>query len=433
MVINYMEFNPRAIEPLNRISEISDNYVSIILQHQDPDGPFPPTGQDEYSYFPYRWPRDSSYTVLGPIYKLQTASKKDYEILTDAIEKNFEWWFNRINDEKEGLEDLILADSISVAEFHEKALPARFTKEGLREQKSGLADENWPNVQLDGYGTLLAVFGQYVKQTNKTSLAWGYKDEISLLASYLSKFATFPNYDMWEDKRFFGKNGCLHLSTLACVYAGLSAVDEMNIDGIPSQKTNLSNIKSFVETNFINNRGELVKYVQKNIGETYFIPEDSINHVDSSMILLSFPFEYAMYSSDNPLMINVSERVERDLNKDGGVKRYPGDEFYGGGRWPMLSALQGIHLLYKGDINGALRNCEWILQMQDAGFNLIEQVPNLNSEKYSAWCKMWGEPTSPLLMGHGFTIVFFEELKKHLQQIDFQPRSFLTIAESYLA
>ncbi len=427
-----MMVKPETIEPLDRISEISDNYVSIILQYQDPDGSFPPTGQDEYSYFPYRWPRDSSIAAFGLIPKLQGASKKDYEILTDAIEKNFEWWFNRINDEKEGLEDLISADSISVAEFHEKALPARFTKEGLREQKSGLADENWPNVQLDGYGTLLAVFGQYVKQTNKTSLAWGYKDEISLLASYLSKFATFPNYDMWEDKRFFGENGCLHVSTLACVYAGLLAVDEMNIDSVPNQKINLSSIKLFVEDNFINNQGELVKYIQKDIDETYFIPEDPVNDVDSSMFFLSFPFGCSMYSPGNPLMQNISERVERDLNKGGGVKRYPGDEFYGGGMWPMLSALQGIYLLYKGDVCGALRNYEWILKTQDANFNLIEQVPDFNSEKCDAWYEMWGEPTSPLLMGHGITIVFFEELKKYLKINDSQLQSFLTITESYL-
>ncbi|MCK4927556.1 MAG: hypothetical protein KAS11_03750, partial [Candidatus Aenigmarchaeota archaeon] len=88
-----MMVKPETIEPLDRISEISDNYVSIILQYQDPDGSFPPTGQDEYSYFPYRWPRDSSIAAFGLIPKLQGASKKDYEILTDAIEKNFEWWF----------------------------------------------------------------------------------------------------------------------------------------------------------------------------------------------------------------------------------------------------------------------------------------------------------------------------------------------------
>ena len=411
-----MNSNPRIIELLKKISDASDNYTSIILQHQDPTGPFPATGQERYKYSPFRWVRDSSNTALGLIYKLQSASKNDSKILMDAIEKNFEWWFNRINDEKEGLQYLISTDSISVTDFHKKVLPARFTKKGLCETKLELVDENWPNAQLDGYGTLLAVFGKYIKQTNKTSLALYYKDQISLLASYLSKFATFPNYDMWEDSKFWGTDGCLHLSTLACVYTGLSAVNEMNIDSITTKKTNLSSIKSFVENNFINNQGELVKYNQKNNDETYFIPEDPVNHIDSSMILLSSPFEGSIYPHSNPLMKNISERVERDLNKDGGVKRYPGDEFYSGGRWPMLSALQGIHLLQEEKIHGALRNAEWILQTQDADLNLIEQVPDdFDSKVYCAWCKKWGEPTTPLLMGHGFAIVFFEELKKQLQ------------------
>ena len=406
------------IKPLDRLHKLSDKHASIILRYQHSDGWFPPTGQEGYKiYSQYVWGRDSSLTTLGLIYKLSGASKEDYNILTDAIEKNFEWWFDRINDEKDRLNHLISTNLISVDDFYKNALPARFTKEGSREQKSECSNEKWPNVQLDGYGTLLAVFGEYIKQTNKTGLVGGYKNEISLLNSYLSKFATFPNYDMWEDTRFWGGSGCLHLSTLACVYAGLSAVDEMKIDGIAHQKTNLSHIKAFVENNFINPCGELVKYVQKNSDGTYIIPEDPVNHIDSSMIFLSSPFRYGMYSPDDPLMKNISERIERDLNNDGGVKRYPGDEFYGGGTWPVLSALQGIHYLHEGNLFGALRNYEWILQTQDDNFNLIEQVPDFNSEKCNDWCEMWGEPTSPLLMGHGLTIVFFEELRKYLLQI----------------
>jgi len=430
MYINYMVVKSKTIELFNYII---DNHTSKILKYQNPAGWFPATGQDEYeTYSLYVWGRDSSLAVLGLIWKLKSASKEDYEILTDAIERNFKWWFNRINDEKDILKYLISTDSISVAEFHEKALPARFTKEGKREKKSECSDENWPNVQLDGYGTLLAVFGEYIKHTNKTNLVLEYKDEISILASYLSKFATFPNCDMWEDTRFLGENGCLHVSTLACVYAGISAVDEMNINSVPNQKTNLSSLKLFVEDNFINSQGELVKYVQRNVDGIYSIPEDPVNHLDSSMFFLSFPFECSMYSPDNPLMKNISERVERDLNKNGGVKRYPGDEFYGGGLWPMLSALQGIYLLFEGNICEALRNYEWILQTQDVNFNLIEQVPNLDSEACGAWCKMWGEPTSPLLMGHGITIVFIEELKRFLEINDSEMQSFLAITESYL-
>ncbi|NOQ55234.1 MAG: hypothetical protein GQ477_00340 [Nanohaloarchaea archaeon] len=117
------------IEFLNMLNEVTEAYTSIILQHQDSTGPFPATGQDAYEYSNFRWVRDSSYTTLGLIYKLQSASEAESGILMDAIEKNFEWWFNIINAEEEGLEYLISTESISATEFFEKALPARFTKE----------------------------------------------------------------------------------------------------------------------------------------------------------------------------------------------------------------------------------------------------------------------------------------------------------------
>lgn len=416
-----MPFDSDKIKFLSTLNEANEAYTSIILQHQDSTGSFPATGEDAHMYSNFRWVRDSSYTTLGLIYKLQSASEAESEILMDAIEKNFEWWFNIIDAEEEGLEYLISTESISATEFHENALPARFTKDGLREPISKFAEDNWPNVQLDGYGTLLAVFGKYIEQTNRTSLVESYEKEISLLTSYLSKFATFSNYDMWEDSRFFGENGCLHISTLACIYAGLSAVDEMSIDSIPSKKNDLSSIKFFVEDNFIDDNGEFVKYIQKRSDETYFIPEDPLNNIDSSMLLLSSPFNGSMYHPDHPLMKNVTERIERYLNEGGGVKRYPGDEFYDGGRWPLLSALQGLSFLQEGNLSGALRNYEWILDMQDHNNHLIEQVPdNPESEMFKGWYDQWGKPTTPLLMGHGVTIVFIEELIRYIQLQSFR-------------
>ena len=138
-----MQYNPGTEELLENINNVIDNYISLILKHQNINGPFPATGQKEYDeYVYYSWVRDSSNTALGLIYELPSASEEYSKIIIDAVEKNFDWWFNRIDDEKETLKDLISTSSISVTEFHEKALPARFTNEGSREQISELPDKN---------------------------------------------------------------------------------------------------------------------------------------------------------------------------------------------------------------------------------------------------------------------------------------------------
>lgn len=112
-------------------------------------------------------------------------------------------------------------------------------------------------------------------------------------------------------------------------------------------------------------------------------------------------------------MRNISKRVEEELTKDGGVKRYPGDEFYGGGCWSILSALQGMFYLDIGENNKAIRNAEWIMGVHDKDYNLIEQVKDPKHQKlYEQWCEIFGsEPTKPLLMNHGFSVALFEKLK----------------------
>ena len=169
-------------------------------------------------------------------------------------------------------------------------------------------------------------------------------------------------------------------------------------------------MKSFFEATFIDSGGKIVKYIQRDDMGNYIIPVPNPDHVDASMLLLSVLFD-GMYSANAPIVSRLADRVEDLSSADGGVRRYPTDEFYGGGEWPLLSALQGLFYLQAGNTDMAMRNAQWIISKHDQNFWLPEQIVNRNKPQYKKWEEMWGPPTSSLLMGHGLSIMLFERLK----------------------
>lgn len=269
------------------LDETSKNYVKIILGHQDRGGTFPATGQDGYEYSDFRWVRDASNTSLGLVerMKILKPSDKGLSKIRDSLEANFDWWLKRVEDNDSRIKDLLGKEDVSIDYFIQNALPTRFKKNGQVEENTG-----WSLAQLDGYGTFLAVLGKYLNNNldsgKKETFVNHVKKKIKLISDYMSKFFSFPNYDMWEDSRFFKEKPALHSSTIACVYAGLKVATELGI----SNGTVLDKINEFVDKNFRNENKEIVKYIQQEEDGTYVMPEDDINHIDSSMLLLASPF-----------------------------------------------------------------------------------------------------------------------------------------------
>jgi len=394
--------NPElAIEGLEPIIEA---YTDIILQNQDRNGTYPATGQPDYEYSDFRWIRDASFTAFGLVERLKNTSDRSVmHKLNQSLEANFEWWFDVMQSQRDRLEYLLA--NHSVENFIKYGLPGRFTLAKEPDDSS-----EWSPLQLDGFGSFFAVLGAYAcsEHGNGRNLAIAHQQEIDLLGKYLSKFFSYANFDMWEDSQFWGKNGCLHASTLATIHAGLRELTQV---GISDWSGALINIRAFFDQTFINQDGEIVKYVQVNPAGDYSIPHPNADHVDASMLFLVGPFA-GMYTARSPAMTDVASRVETLLtSEDGGVRRYPTDEFYGGGEWPLLSALQGLFYLQAGNTDMAMRNAQWIISKHDQNFRLPEQIVDTSNPQYQKWEQMWGPPTSPLLMGHGLSITLFERLK----------------------
>jgi GH15 family glucan-1,4-alpha-glucosidase len=104
--------------------------------------------------------------------------------------------------------------------------------------------------------------------------------------------------------------------------------------------------------------------------------------------------------------------VEADLVRSGGVYRYRDDTFYGGGRWPVLTAFHGLALARFGRIDEAGSALRWIASTENVAGQLPEQVSTdlLHPERLEEWVGRWGPVACPLLWSHGMFLMLAAEL-----------------------
>ncbi len=119
--------------------------------------------------------------------------------------------------------------------------------------------------------------------------------------------------------------------------------------------------------------------------------------VDASLLALSTP--YRVVAPEDPAMRATVAAIERDLRRGGGVHRYSGDTYYGGGEWVLLTAWLGWYYAEAGQTAQARELLAWVEAQADAEGNLPEQVPaSLNDPAaYRPWLERWGEIARPLL------------------------------------
>jgi isomaltose glucohydrolase len=151
---------------------------------------------------------------------------------------------------------------------------------------------------------------------------------------HLERVREQPCVDWWEEREG------LHAATLACIAAGLD--DALDLSAA----------------------------------------EDRL---DASLLVLPF------------LGFELPRPVDDLVSPGGGVWRYPGDEYYGGGEWLLLTAMLGL-----ADDARAADCLDWIAAHAAADGSLPEQVQDhlQRPESYEPWVQKWGAPPSPLLWSH---------------------------------
>jgi len=262
---------------------------------------------------------------------------------------------------------------------HDLLLPTRYTLDGAEEP---VGDELWPNFQLDGYGTWLWALERHVRGGLPEEL----RPAVEVTARYLAATWRLPCYDCWEELGD-GEHG----STLAAVAAGLAAAARLLDDPAPAAEADAVKARLF---------GELTRGGRLRKGR-----ED--DRVDASLLWAIVPFD--LLAVDDARAVATAAAVADDLvGPTGGVRRYLGDTFYGGGEWTLLTAWLGWQRVLAGDRAGYEQCKHWVASCaRPPGAQLPEQTTGAPQDAgmVEPWVERWGPVATPLLWSHAMWLL----------------------------
>jgi GH15 family glucan-1,4-alpha-glucosidase len=357
------------------MNDLYQRSIEIILEHQSAGGAY--IASPNFPTYHYCWFRDGSFTA----YAMDLAGQHE------SAHRFHCWVAERVNERQE-LVRLGLAKARSGQKLTEaEILHTRYRLDGTDGEPG-----NWPNFQLDGFGTWLWALNEHHKKNPQPELSPDVLGAANLVTDYLSELWSLPCYDCWEE---FPDH--IHPHTLAAIYGGLQAHRELT--GIDHQSV----------TEAIRNR--LLAGAQP-FG--HFVKFPASPDVDASLLGLAVP--YGVVTPDDPLMLKTVEQIEATILRDGGVHRYAADTYYGGGAWILLSAwlswyyaeLAKVRPDFAAELRQRINTCQtWIESRAGSGFELPEQVAeNLNFPAYyPVWVERWGAIASPLLWSHANYII----------------------------
>ncbi|WP_018681288.1 glycoside hydrolase family 15 protein [Actinokineospora enzanensis] len=257
--------------------------------------------------------------------------------------------------------------------------PTRYTLDGRIEDPG---DEPWPNFQLDGYGTWLWALAEHARTGHPptgTEL-----DAARLVARYLRENGAASCYDCWEE---YGDRR--HTATLGSVIAGLTGAAELLSD----------------EDSAIAAAG-LRELLGEHVRDGSFVKHDATDGVDASLLWLSTPLR--VVPADEPVMVRTAQRIADELTgPTGGVFRYRGDTYYGGGEWVLSTAWLGWYHAETGDMETARARLRWVEEAFTEADELPEQTVDYpqDTEMVVPWVAKWGPVATPLLWSHAMHLV----------------------------
>ncbi len=346
--------------------------IDIILKNQHTSGAY--IASPTFPTYHYCWFRDGSFIAYSMDMVGEIASARQFHAwATKAV-------IQRADVVKRALRFVSEGKPIGETEI----LHTRYTLEG----EDGTREE-WPNFQLDGFGTWLWALNEHRKRVDD-SLPADWVQAASITASYLEAFWQQPCFDCWEE---FSEK--IHPHTLAAIYGGLHACQEL--DGKDRSKT-LSEIKRYV--------------LGMGVVDGHFVKFIGSDMVDASLLGLSTP--YNLVPPNDPLMQATVHEIERSLYRGGGVYRYSRDTYYGGGEWVLLAGWLGWYYAEISENKQAKKMLNWMESTANADGHLPEQVPAtmIDPDFYQPWFNRWGNIAAPLLWSHANYLILYMQLNK---------------------
>jgi GH15 family glucan-1,4-alpha-glucosidase len=343
--------------------------VETILNNQHSSGAY--LASPNFDTYRYCWFRDGSYTA----YAMDLVGEH-------SSASRFHHWAAQVVNQRADL----IKFAIEKSNRGEPLAPNEILN--TRYSLDGSEDANdWPNFQLDGFGTWLWALAEHQNLSTK-HLSPEICQAGSLVADYLAALWRQPCYDCWEEYP-----DQIHLYTLSAIWAGLKANSTFNPG---DHKEVLEQIRVLIF-----GEGTYLGYFPKFVGSKM---------VDASLIGLAVP--YRIVEPDHSMMVATVAKIESDLRAGGGLHRYTGDTYYGGGEWILLTAWLAWYYVQIGRSDQAERLMEWVEAQADQLGDLPEQIPaNLNDpNQYEPWLKRWGDIANPLLWSHAKYLILANAL-----------------------
>jgi GH15 family glucan-1,4-alpha-glucosidase len=108
--------------------------------------------------------------------------------------------------------------------------------------------------------------------------------------------------------------------------------------------------------------------------------------------------------------------VEARLVDGAKVYRFEADQYYGGGPWPLLSAMLGLAWLEYGNEARARELLDWVVTTEDIRGWIPEQARGrlLHPEELAVWRGRWGPSATPLLWSSAMALRLIVALRPGL-------------------
>lgn len=358
--------------PLTALAHTS---LEVITRHQEPSGAYP-ASPDFSAYRGFCWFRDGSFIADG-------ASAAG---AGDSADRFFDWCARTLHLHADRVA-LVVDRARTGDPVPDKAmLPTRFRFDGT------IADADWWDFQLDGYGTWLWALADHATRHGRDLDRWA--AAVALTVDYLTVSWDRPCFDWWEEH-----TEQVHVSTLGCIGAGLQAVLDVGVLS-GSRAEQAAEVATSIR-DLVSAKGTSDGHLTKWLGRT---------DVDGSLSALVGPLGWL--EPADPLAVGTLDAVREQLTVDGGVHRFGDDVFYGGGRWPLLTCFLGSGLLAIGDRTGAAAALDWAAATATTDGLLPEQVVGhlLAPQERATWIARWGEVATPLLWSHGQYLRLWNDL-----------------------
>lgn len=341
--------------------------LEVLKAGQAPSGAF--IASPAFAVYRYAWLRDGSFCAhaLDVVGERKAAAR----------------WHEWVVASVEAHRSLIEAATRRVADGETPPPaampPARYTLDGSLEPPE---DDPWPNFQVDGYGMWLWALEEHLFGG---PLSPAVAPTVELVAEYLRATWTLKCFSCWEEF-----DGGVHASTLAAVLRGLHAAGRLLGDERPLLEA--ERVRAFLVDRCLHD------------GRFKRGPDDE--RLDGSLLWLGVPF--GVLPIDDSRIEATVEAIRRDLTgPHGGVYRYRGDTYFGGGEWLLLTSSLAWHDAMTGNGEGFERSRSWVRAQALPNGDLPEQVTTFAQQPamVEPWRRRWGPIATPLLWSHAMYLI----------------------------